>query len=149
MAAAGGLWGRTDLTPKFTQKTVKHPAKVMVWDCFSWQGRGGLEFLKKGEMMNSQRYLRMLEGKLELFMRIHKTSHFLQDGAPCRKVMTKWSANRPHFTLIKLLGNSPDLNPIENVWNFMKLQLKSSICSTIDEWITEIKRLWIIKMDNC
>jgi hypothetical protein len=88
------------LTPKFTQKTVKHPAKVMVWDCFSWQDRGGLEFLKKGEMMNSQRYLSVLEDKLELFMRIHKTSHFLQDGAPCCKVMTKWSANRPHFTLI-------------------------------------------------
>jgi hypothetical protein len=63
--------------PKFTQKTVKHPEKVMVLGCSSWQGRGGLEFLKKGEMMNSQGHLRVLEDKLELFMRIHKASHFL------------------------------------------------------------------------
>ncbi len=52
--------------PKFTKKTVKHPAKVMVWGCFSWQSMRGLEFLKKGETMNSQRYLRVLEDKLEL-----------------------------------------------------------------------------------
>jgi hypothetical protein len=31
----------------------------------------------------------------------------------------------------------------------MKLQLKSSTCSTIDKWIQEIKKLWIIKMDEC
>jgi hypothetical protein len=37
---------------KFTKKTVKHPPKVMAWGCFSWRGRGGLEFLEKGEMMN-------------------------------------------------------------------------------------------------
>jgi hypothetical protein len=31
----------------------------------------------------------------------------------------------------------------------MKLQLKSSTYSTMDEWSKEIKRLWIIKMDDC
>jgi hypothetical protein len=62
--------------------------------------------------------------------------------------MTKWFADRPRITLIKWVGNSPDLNPIENVWSWMKLQLKSSTCFTIDEWIKEIKRLQIIKMDD-
>jgi hypothetical protein len=28
----------------------------------------------------------------------------------------------------------------------MKLQLKSSTCSSMDKWIKEIKSLWIIKM---
>jgi len=46
--------------PKFTRKTVKHPAKIMAWGCFSWHGRGGLEFLKKGEMMDGPRYVRLL-----------------------------------------------------------------------------------------
>ncbi len=31
----------------------------------------------------------------------------------------------------------------------MKLQLKSSTCFTMDGWIEEIKRLWIIKIDDC
>jgi transposase len=83
-------------------------------------------------------------------MRIHKTSHFLEDGAPCHKakIVTKWFADRPHITLIKWPGNSPDLNPTENAWSWMKHQLASSTCSTMEEWITEIKRLWLIKMDD-
>jgi hypothetical protein len=35
--------------------------------------------------MNSQRYLKLLNDKLELFMSLHKTAHFPQDGAPCHK----------------------------------------------------------------
>jgi len=64
---------------------VKHPAKVMVWACFSWQGRGAIEFLKKGEMMNGARYLQILDDNLERFMERHRTTHFLQDGAPCHR----------------------------------------------------------------
>jgi hypothetical protein len=32
--------------PKFARKCVKHASKLMVWGCFSWKGRGGLEFLR-------------------------------------------------------------------------------------------------------
>ena len=52
LAAAEGLWDR--FASQFTQKTVKHPQKVMVWGCFSWKSRGGLEFLRQGEMMNTE-----------------------------------------------------------------------------------------------
>jgi hypothetical protein len=45
---------------------VKHPAKVMAWAALSWKGRGPIEFLKKGEMMNGMRYREILDEKLEL-----------------------------------------------------------------------------------
>ncbi len=32
--------GSERFDPRFTQKTVKHPIKVMVWGCFSWKGSG-------------------------------------------------------------------------------------------------------------
>ena len=43
--------------PHYTVKTVKHPAQVMVWGCFTGaNGRGGLYFLPKGKMMNGATY---------------------------------------------------------------------------------------------
>jgi hypothetical protein len=88
----------------------------MPWGCFSWKGRGALEWLKKGEMMNGQRYCRILDEKLEFFMTQHGTTYFLQDGASCHKskIISFWFQERLNIKLIDWLGNSPDLNPIEN-----------------------------------
>ena len=127
--------GSDRFSPQFTRKTVKHPAKVMVWGCFSWRGRGALEFLKKGEMMNGARYWQILEEKLELFMHQHGTTHFLQDGAPCHKskLVSAWFQQPPAIQLIDWPGNSPDLNPIENCWSWMKTQLQDCKATSIPE----------------
>ncbi len=89
---------------RFTQKTVKHPPTVMAWGCFSRSGRGGLEFLEKGEMMNGDRYRQVLESKLEFFMHQHNTTHFLQDGGQnCDKVV--WGkAPHPPYCLARQLS---------------------------------------------
>ena len=72
--------------PRYTVKTVKHPAQVMVWGCFTGaNGRGGLYFLPKGEMMNGATYKTVLEDHLLPFMTNFRATHFLQDGAPCHK----------------------------------------------------------------
>ena len=107
--------GSDRFDPRFTQKKVKHAQKVMVWGSFSWNGSGKLEVLNPGEMMDTKRYLEVLNSRLELFMTKHGTTHFLQDGAPCHraKKVTEWFQARPNITLIKWPGNSPDLNPIE------------------------------------
>jgi transposase len=70
-------------------------------------------------MMNRLRYHQILDESLELFMRQHRTNHFLQDGAPCHKykLVSTWIQERRHITLIDWPGNSPDLNPIENAWS--------------------------------
>ena len=41
--------GFTRFESKFTMKTVKYPAKVMVWGCFSIKGPGNLSFLPKSQ----------------------------------------------------------------------------------------------------
>jgi hypothetical protein len=67
-------------------KTAKHSASVMVWGCFSGKrGRGGLSFLPKNCTMNGERYKKVLADHNLPFMRIHGTTVFLQDGAPCHK----------------------------------------------------------------
>ncbi len=62
--------------------------------------------------------------------------------------MTAWFNARPHITLIKWPGKSPDLNPIEKTWNWMKYQLKNTNCKIMEEWKGEIRRLCTLRMDD-
>ena len=121
--------GSNRFSDEFTVKTVKHPQKVMVWASFSFNGRGAIKFLKPVEMMNRVKYRGILNEKLKFFMKLHKCTHFLQDLAPCHKakIVKKWFEDHPNIQLVKWPGNSPDLNPIENMWIFMKNRLKESL----------------------
>ena len=56
--------------------------------------------------------------------------------------------NTPHISLIDWPGNSPDLNPIENVWNWMKRKLQDSKATSLPQLQQEIKELWTLQMDN-
>jgi transposase len=136
---------------KFVVKTVKHSANVMVWGCFSGKmGRGGLYFLPKNCTMNGERYKKVLEDHLLPFMRIHKTTFFLQDGAPCHKsklVMAFLKQSEKEFKIIDWPGNSPDLNPIENCWSYMKRKLKANTdITSLPKLVEAIKLMWVEDM---
>jgi transposase len=128
---------------RYTVKTVKHPEKVMVWGCFSHHGRGGLSFLPKGVMMNKEKYLETLTSHLIPFMARHKTTDFLQDGAPCHtaKIVTAFLAKKK-LKVLDWPGNSPDLNPIENAWSYMKDKLEDKPTPNLAELVKQIKLLW-------
>jgi transposase len=136
---------------RYTIPTVKHSASVMVWACFSGsKGRGGLYFLPKNTTMNGERYLKVLKHHLLPFMKIHKSTWFLQDGAPChtsKLVMGKLKEMKKQFQVMDWPGNSPDLNPIENCWSYMKYKLKSDRAVTsLPKMILALKMMWIKDM---
>ena len=83
-------------------------------------------------------------------MKLHKCTHFLQDLAPFHKakIVSKWFEDHPNIQLIKCPGNSPDLNPLENMWIFMKNRLKESKCTNLEEPKTKIMNLWTKEMGN-
>ena len=60
--------GQSPLNPRYTVKTVKHSSGFMAWECFAVGGRGALTILKKGERVNRQRYIGILEEELNQFM---------------------------------------------------------------------------------
>ena len=62
------LRGSNRFESKFTMKTIKHPAKVMVWGCLSFKGPGNLSVLAKSTTMNQHLYLDVLKKKLEPVM---------------------------------------------------------------------------------
>jgi transposase len=142
--------GMNRFDSRYTVKTVKHPASLMVWACFSGScGRGGIYFLPPNVTMNGERYQDVLENHLLPFMAMHRSTHFLQDGAPCHaSKRIKDFLKAQSFQVIDWPGNSPDLNPIENAWNYMKRKLKSQDISSVPKLKEAILKLWTQDMSR-
>jgi transposase len=138
------LHGQSALNPRYTAKTIKHSAGVMVWGCFGYHGRGDLSFIKKEERMNSDMYLAILQGKLNHFMKLLHCDIFQQENAPCHtsKKSVEWFS-RNSIQVLDWPGNSPDLNPIENLWQHMKNNIDPTKCETIGRLEQEITRVWL------
>jgi len=109
--------------PECTQKIVKHPQSVMIWACLDGQGPGPIYFVE-GTMRQDQ-YKMILETVLlpHIASRnyIDGSFLFMQDSAPCHTAKSVITfLNSKNIPLLDWPGNSPDLNPIENVWSTLK-----------------------------
>ena len=135
---------------RFTVKTVKHPGSVIVWAGFDGRhGRAGMRFLPKNVTMNTKEYLDTLEAHMLPWYQGRSNTKFLQDGAPChksKKSMT-WLAENG-VSVMDWPGNSPDLNPIENMWNLMKRRLEEKQVTSVEMLKEEIINIWITEVSH-
>uniref|UniRef100_A0A8K9UEY6 Transposase Tc1-like domain-containing protein n=1 Tax=Oncorhynchus mykiss TaxID=8022 RepID=A0A8K9UEY6_ONCMY len=102
--------------------TVKHPETIHVWGCFSAKGVDSLKILPKNTAMNKEWYQHILREQLLPTIQVQfgdEQCLFQHAGAPCHKakVITMWLREQNIDILGPWPGNSPDLNPIENLWS--------------------------------
>lgn len=138
--------------PKFTSPTMKHSPKTLVWGCFSAVGRGSLYFVDQKKMVNADEYLNILDNKLKMSMQLHNTTIFQHDSAPAHaaKKVKEWLAANG-VRVLEWPGNSPDLNPIENLWMILKRKVRLQQPQNLQDLIHCIKRSWCseISADVC
>ena len=134
---------------RYTIQTMKHPPSVMIWGGMSLNGTAGLFFLPTGTTMNGQRYLDLLKNKLELHMAVHNCTVFMQDGAPCHraKIVTQFLKSKK-IRILDWPGNSPDLNPIENLWSILKDKVSEKQPTSAKMLEQAIKEVWVRELSN-
>ena len=115
----------------------------MVWGCFSYYGKGKLIILDNN--INSISYQQILSEHLIDSLNMMGLNDFIfqQDNAPIHT--SKLLQNFFKENNIKLLhwpANSPDLNPIENIWGYMSLQLSKRTLKSINDLKNQIIDIW-------
>lgn len=134
-----------ELQKQNLRPTVKHGGgSVMVWGCFSAAGVGELVFIDG--IMDQNVYLNLLKQNLKKSaekLGIGSSFKFYQDNDPKHtafKVREWLLYNCPK--VLKTPPQSPDINPIENLWHYLELQIRKTTISNknqlkqvlLEEW---------------
>ena len=121
---------------------------VMFWGCFSRHGTGPLTSILG--TVDHKEYINILKDNLIPEVNIAKatipgTWRLMQDNAPChtaRPVKAFLARNNVEF--IEWPPYSPDLNPIENIWHWMKciLETEYPVCNSAEEIEERFLEIW-------
>ncbi len=114
--------------PCCLKSSVKFPQSVMIWAAMSSAGVGPLCFLKS--TVNAAIYQEILEHfMLPSADKLYGDADFIfqQDLAPAHTAKgTKSRFNDHGVTVLDWPANSPDLNPIENLWGIVKRKMRDT-----------------------
>ena len=156
------VWSQTARNIQPVQ-TVKYPPKIMVWGMMSSSGLSELHIIPSKQSVNADYYIsEVLEKCCLPALKRKKTrgplterrmcplmseAIFMQDGAPARnaiKTQTWLSQHIPGYWEKGVWpSNSPDLNPIENLWSIMQAELdKMKPATNLTELANSLKNVW-------
>ena len=116
------------LSPQCVKKTVKLEVGVMVWGMISAARVGTIHFHGN---INASAYIELLSQHAlpHLCQGTVETPIFTQDHAPWHKVKTEQEG----IALMKWPPQSPDMNPLENVWKVIREKAQNRNLQNIDD----------------
>lgn len=134
--------------PKF-----KDYADVHVWGCIGGDGSKGPLLIWDRDLVGnitSETYTRYITPLVQAFIQEHElfrvgigNALFMQDNAsPHRAIATKQYLHERAIRLLFWPANSPDLNPIENVWRLLKARVQRRYPKTKAELIEYLTDEW-------
>nr|KAF6349142.1 hypothetical protein mMyoMyo1_011698 [Myotis myotis] len=121
---------------------------VMVWGMFSWHDLGPLIHVE--QHLNSTTYLSIIADQVHPIMLMaypNGDGFFQQDNTPCHSAHIVQECFQEHegdFTLLRWPPQSPDLNPIEHLWDEAKRAIRQLVPqpSNLTELDSAIHQAW-------
>ncbi len=136
--------GGEALSPSCLKSSVKFPQSVMIWGAMSSAGVGPLCFLKTN--VTAPIYQEILEhSMLPSADQLFKDADFIfqQDLAPAHTAKgTKTWLNDHGVGVLDCSANSPDVNPIENLWGIVKRKMRNKRPKYADVLKATVKETW-------
>ena len=134
----------SSLDSKFLRPSFKHPVSIMIWGCFSWHGLGEIYIIDG--TVNNGKYLEILTNNLMPYIQEkfkNERPIFQDDNAPAHRHrnVKSWMIENELYHL-DWPAQSPDLNPIENLWHFLKMKVKKYCPKNKAELISTVKKVW-------
>lgn len=132
------------LNPRYTKGTVKHGGgNVMVWGCFSGQGIGPIH--KINGIMRSEEYRNILSDVMLPYAswEMPLAWVFQHDNDPkhTSKLVKQWISSE-NLCMLDWPAQSPDLNPIENLWEIVKRKIGNKIFKKPEDLYVHLKEQW-------
>ena len=130
--------------PEVTNSTMKHSQSIMVWGCFSYHGQGNLHEIKG--IMNGEMYKNIIHDNLLPSVsksKMRRSFIFQQDNDPkhtCHLVQKYFQESK--IKLLEWPPQSPDLNPIENLWNELDMKITKSQRTNINTFKAALMTTW-------
>lgn len=133
------------LKMKNLNPTVKHGGgSAMVWGCFSSSGPGKMEFVET--TMNQHVYQGIIDRNVKSSaakLKLGRRFIFQQDKDPKHTAKSTWAFFKTQkITVLDWPPQSPDLNPIEHLWDHIEREIRKTPISNKNEVKRRLSEAW-------
>lgn len=117
--------------------SVKHSYKINIWGSISVNFKREIYLFT--EILTGEKYIEILKNHCK----INKFTIFQDDNDPKHRsaIVLNWK-KKNNITSINWPSNSPDLNPIENIWHLLKTDMKKINYLNVKEFKESILKCW-------